>query len=123
MTDTQTHNAAERVAPAAAALVASPMLVKSTAAQQPPTRKRATRSTDDAIRTACDAIVAAHATIADDGSVTHIAWVDALRTMRWTTGQGCDYKRFRPIFADACAAFAERVAADAAKRTTRKRSA
>jgi len=99
------------------------MLVKSTSAQQPATRKRATRSTDDAIRAACDSIVAAHAVVGDDGAVRHIAWVDALRTMRWTTGQGCDYKRFRPIFAAACESFDAVLAAAAKSPTHRKRSA
>jgi len=101
MTNTQnTTPEAERVA-----LVASPMLVKSTNTQQPATRKRAVRSSDEAIAEACVALVASTATVNDEGAVRFIPWVDALRTLRWTTGLGCDYRRFRPLYAAACEAY------------------
>jgi hypothetical protein len=108
MTNTNPNPETERVA-----LVSSPMLVKSTGTQQPEARKRATRSTDSAIAEWCNDFVAASAVVADDKSVKFLPWVDALRTMRWSAGFGCDYKRFRPLYSAAC----ERFAAETRKRT------
>lgn len=102
-TDTNTNtNDAERVSTVHATRVAD----------KPAERVRARRHTDEAIIEATCLVLAAHPTM---------GWVEALRSIRWSAGVGCDYKRYKPLFAVANERMAAAEALAARKRKPRAR--
>jgi hypothetical protein len=66
--------------------------VASTGARKPARRKPAVRSTDQEILAEAERLLRRYGPI---------SWVDPLRTMRWTSGLGCNYTRFRPLYDEA----------------------